>query len=70
VAIGALKVHRRFLAAYARPLPQMQVDGGRGNPMTNPKPGTYDPKTGGKFEPTTKAVPPPPPEPGRKDKRR
>jgi hypothetical protein len=70
VAIGALKVHRRLLAAYARHLPQMQVDGGRGNPMTNPKPGTYDPKTGGKFEPTTKAVPPPPPEPGRKDKRR
>ena len=29
--------------------------------MTQPKPGTYDPKKGGKFEPTTKATPPPPP---------
>lgn len=26
--------------------------------------GTYDPKKGGKFEPTTKAKPPPPPRPG------
>lgn len=26
--------------------------------------GTYDPKKGGKFEPTTKAQPPPPPRPG------
>lgn len=67
---GALKAHRRLLGTYAGPLPQTQVDGGRGNPMTNPKPGTYDPKTGGKFEPTTKAVPPPPPQPGQKDKRR
>lgn len=28
--------------------------------MTEPKAGTYDPKKGGKFEPTTKAAPPPP----------
>lgn len=26
--------------------------------------GTFDPKKGGKFEPTTKAKPPPPPRPG------
>ncbi len=28
--------------------------------MAEPKAGTYDPKQGGKFEPTTKATPPPP----------
>jgi hypothetical protein len=33
--------------------------------MADPKQGTYDPKKGGKFEPTTKATPPPPPRPGR-----
>jgi hypothetical protein len=32
------------------------------------KKGSYDPKKGGKFAPTTKAKPPPPPRPGRKDK--
>ncbi len=36
--------------------------------MAEPKAGTYDPKQGGKFEPTTKAAPPPPRQPGRKDK--
>lgn len=39
--------------------------------MTQPapgKPGTFDPKTGGKFEPTTKATPRPQPQPGRKKK--
>lgn len=36
--------------------------------MADPKKGTYDPKTGGKFEPTTKATPPPPPQPGRRDR--
>lgn len=41
--------------------------------MTQPQPqpgqpGTYDPKTGGKFEPTTKSTPPPPRLPGRKKK--
>ncbi len=35
--------------------------------MADPKKGTYDPKKGGKFEPTTKATPPPP-RPGRKDR--
>ncbi len=34
--------------------------------MTTPKPNTYDPKKGGKFEPTTKATPPPPPRRRRK----
>jgi len=37
--------------------------------MTQPQPGKaggYDPKKGGKFEPGTKATPPPPPQPGRK----
>ena len=29
------------------------------------KAGTYDSKKGGKFEPQTKASPPPPPRPGR-----
>ena len=41
--------------------------------MTEPKvgtAGTYDPKEGGKFEPTTKATPPPPRQPGRKDRKR
>jgi hypothetical protein len=33
--------------------------------MTQPKPATYDPKTGGKFEPATKAQPAPEGEPGR-----
>jgi hypothetical protein len=37
--------------------------------MADPKQGSYDPKKGGKFSPTTKAKPPPPPRPGRnKDK--
>ncbi|MET4430306.1 hypothetical protein ABIA65_003612 [Mycolicibacterium sp. 624] len=36
--------------------------------MADPKQGTYDPKKGGKFEPTTKATPPPPPRPGHKNK--
>lgn len=40
----------------------------RGSTMADPKKGTYDPKKGGKFEPTTKATPPPPPRPGRKDR--
>ena len=31
--------------------------------MAEPKKGTYDPKKGGKLEPTTKAKPPPPPRP-------
>ena len=30
--------------------------------------GTFDPKKGGKFEPTTKATPPPPPRPGHNKK--
>ena len=38
--------------------------------MADPTKSTYDPKTGGKFEPTTKAVPPPPPQPGRKNTHR
>jgi hypothetical protein len=33
--------------------------------MTQPKPTTSDPKTGGKFEPATKAQPAPEAEPGR-----
>lgn len=37
--------------------------------MADPKQGnTYDPKKGGKFSPTTKATPPPPPRPGHKNK--
>ena len=41
----------------------------RGITMADPKQGSYDPKKGGKFSPTTKAKPPPPPRPGRnKDK--
>ena len=36
--------------------------------MAEPRPGSYDPKKGGKFEPTTKATPPPPPQTGRKKK--
>lgn len=36
--------------------------------MADPKPGSYDPKKGGKFEPTTKATPAPTARPGR-DKR-
>lgn len=37
--------------------------------MSQPgKPGTFDPKKGGKFEPSHKATPPPPPRPGRKRK--
>ena len=36
--------------------------------MAESKKVAYDPKKGGKFEPTTKATPPPPPRPGRKDK--
>jgi hypothetical protein len=37
--------------------------------MADSKQGSYDPKKGGKFSPTTKAKPPPPPRPGRnKDK--
>ncbi len=37
--------------------------------MADSKQGSYDPKKGGKFEPTTKAKPPPPPRPGHnKDK--
>jgi hypothetical protein len=32
--------------------------------------GTYDPKTGGKFEPTTKATPPPPKREEKKKKKR
>jgi hypothetical protein len=37
--------------------------------MTQPQPGKaggFDPKKGGKFEPATKASPPPPARPGRK----
>lgn len=37
--------------------------------MAVSKKSTYDPKKGGKFEPTTKAQPPPPPRPGRKKKK-
>jgi len=34
--------------------------------MSTPKPNTYDPKKGGKFEPTTKAAPAPSAQPGRR----
>ena len=34
--------------------------------MAESKQGSYDPKKGGKFSPTTKAKPPPPPRPGHK----
>jgi hypothetical protein len=36
----------------------------RGIAMADSKKDTYDSKKGGKFEPTTKAKPPPPPRPG------
>lgn len=36
--------------------------------MAEPKKESYDPKKGGKFEPTTKAKPAPPAQPGRKDR--
>ena len=36
--------------------------------MAEAKKSSYDPKKGGKFEPTTKAKPPPPPRPGGKNK--
>jgi hypothetical protein len=41
----------------------------KGITMADSKQGSYDPKKGGKFSPTTKAKPPPPPRPGHnKDK--
>jgi hypothetical protein len=47
----------------------MLVSQSGGITMADPKQGSYDPKKGGKFSPTTKAKPPPPPRPGRnKDK--
>jgi hypothetical protein len=54
--------HRRTL----HPIPSMEVGQARGITMADPKQGSYDPKKGGKFAPTTKAQPPPPPRPGRK----
>jgi hypothetical protein len=51
------------------PIPWTVVELVRGITMADAKQGTYDPKKGGKFAPTTKAKPPPPPRPGHnKDK--
>ena len=67
------KNHHRFTAVLARrspvpPIPWTVVEQARGITMADSKKVAYDPKKGGKFEPTTKAKPPPPPQPGRKDK--